>query len=223
MMRHRSFLLASCLALNACEDESARVPADEPLCSDRRDPSAFFCDPNRERIASTRALALLRQEYPGARIYVMEDGDGDRTLNVDGEQDSWSFWLRDENGTWLSANVTASGEVDGEEIADAGCDGAPFEPLDSRRAVHEALAAFEAEVGSFVHGNLSLTQNVCGHSSLPEVHHVLIRPRADDAGEDGSYYARFRHDHSFIDLVGPCLWPASLEECLAGVVVDPEE
>jgi hypothetical protein len=222
MTRHRSFLLALCLAPNACCDESASRPSEETLCGEERDPHGFFCDPNEERIDSTRALALLREEYPGAQIYVMDGGGSAGTLNVDGEDQSWSFWLTDEKGTWITAGVTASGDVDGEEIADARCDGAPFEPLDSRRAVHQAVAAFEAEVGIFMHGNLFLDQDVCGHTPLPEAHHVLLYPRSDDA-DLGTYYARFRHDQSFIDLVGPCLWPFSLDECLAGVVDEPEE
>jgi hypothetical protein len=223
MTRHRPYLLPLWLALNACEDEGASVAADDTLCGEERDPHDSFCDPSVERMDSTRALAVLREEYPGAKIYVMDGGAGGGTLNVDGEDDRWSFWLTERDGTWVSASVSANGDVEGEEIDDAGCDGAPFEPLDSRRAVHEAIAAFEAKVGPFVHGNLFLSQNVCGHELLPEAHYVLIYPRAEDAGEGGSYYARFRHDHSFIDLVGPCQWPSSFDECLAGVVVEPEE
>jgi hypothetical protein len=221
MPRTRPLSLALCLALNACNDERASVPVDESLCSEERDPLAFFCDPNEERIDSTRALALLRDEYPGAQIYVMDGGGGGGTLNVDGEDTYWSFWLTDQDGTWISARVNADGDVRGEEIADASCDGAPFEPLDSRRAVHQAVAAFEARVGSFKEGNLFLVQNVCGHEPLPEVHHVLFYARVEDLSI-GKYYARFRHDRSFIDLVGPCQG-TSLEECLAGVVVEPDE
>ena len=220
MTWHRSFLLASFLALNACEDERASVTSDETLCSEERGPYGF-CDPSEERITSTRALVLLREEYPGAQIYVMDGGGGGGTLNVDGEDDYWSFWLTDQDGTWISASVTADGEVEGEEIVDADCDGAPFEPLDSRRAVHQAVAAFEARVGLFKEGNLFLVQNVCGHQPMPEVHHVLFYPRVEDVSL-GDYYARFRHDRSFIDLVGPCQ-ETSLEECLAGVVVEPDE
>lgn len=222
-MQQRSFTLALCLTLHACADENTGDASDEPLCNEQRDPNSFFCAPGRELIDSTRARALLRETYPGAQIYVMNGGGGGGTLNVDGEDDSWSFWLTDENGTWISAGVLANGEVDGEEVDDFDCDGAPFEPLDSRRAVHEAVAAFDAQVGFYQHGNLFLTQNACGHEPLPEAHYVLFYPRADDAGGGGSYYARFRHDHSFIDLVGPCPGPLSLDECLAGVVVEPEE
>jgi hypothetical protein len=221
MTRYRSLLLASCLALNACEGERASVAPDETLCSEERDLYGIFCDPDTERITSTRALALLREEYPGAQIYVMDGGGGGGTLNVDGEDDYWSFWLTDRDGTWISAGVYADGVVDAEEITDVDCNGAPFEPLDSRRAVQQAVAAFEARVGLFQHGNLFLVQNVCGHQPLPEVHHVLFFPRVEDASV-GDYYARFRHDRSFIDLVGPCQG-TSLEECLAGVVVEPEE
>jgi hypothetical protein len=223
MTLNRPFLLASCLALKACDDARAGDPVDVTLCSEERDHIEIFCGPGTERIDSTRAFALLREEYPGAKIYTMDGGGGGGTLNVDGEDDSWSFWLTDENETWISASVRANGDVEGEEIDDANCDGAPFEPLDSRRATHEAIAAFDAKVRFFEHGNLFLRQNVCGHEPLPEAHYVLIYPRADDASESGSYYARFRHDSSFIDLVGPCLWPLSFDECLAGVVVEPEE
>jgi hypothetical protein len=222
MARHRSFLLTLSLALIACGDESSSGGSDQPLCGEERDPYGFFCGPSEERIDSTRALALLREAYPGALIYLMKGGGGDGTLNVDGEDGSWSFWLTDRDGTWISATVDASGDVGGEELVDASCGGAPFEPLASRHAVHQAVAAFEAEVGTFSHGNLFLEQNVCGHVSLPDVHHVLLSPRVDDAGFEGDYYARFRYDRSFIDLVGPCP-TRSLEECLAGVVVEPEE
>jgi hypothetical protein len=220
MPHTRSLSLALCLALNACGDERASVPVDESLCTEERDHP--FCDSDTKRIDSSRAVALLREAYPGAKIYGMDAGGGG-TLNVDGENDSWSFWLTDESGTWISASVLANGDVDGDEIDDADCDGAPFEPLDSRRAVHEAIAAFNAKVGSYRGGNIFLRQNVCGFEWLPEAHYVLIVPRAGDASYgDADYYARFRHDRTFIDLVGPCDG-TSLEECLAGVVVEPEE
>lgn len=224
MTRYRTASLALCLALNACGDDDAATGGmdDATLCSEERDHDEAFCGPDEERIDSTRALALLRERYPGARIYSME-GSSDSALNVDGEDSSWSFLLTDLDGTWFTAGVRANGDVDGEELDDARCDGAPFEPLDSRRAVHQAVAAFDAKVGFFAHGYLRLGQNVCGHEPLPEAHYVRLSPRADDAGRSDRYFARFRHDQSFIDLVGPCPWPSSLDDCLAGVVVEPEE
>jgi hypothetical protein len=223
MVQLRTPILLLTLALAACVDASAADErADPSLCSEERDAHWQFCNPDEERIDSTEALALLEQRFPAAEIYVTSSRS---TLNVDGRDTRWNYVLRSEAGAWLSVDVYASAEIEAGEV-DADCAGEPFEPLDSRRAVHEAIARLEERAVAVTHqaGELSLDQNTCGSDLRPEAHYVqfLIRP-STDAGEPGDYYfARFRHDGSFIDLIGPCA-DRDLSNCLDGIVVEPGE
>lgn len=223
MVQLRTLMLVPTLALAACVEASAvDERADPSLCSEERDTLWPFCDPDEERIDSTEALALLKQRFPAAEIYATSSRS---TLNVDGRDTRWNYVLRSEAGTWLSVDVYASGELEAGEV-DADCAGEPFEPLDSRRAVHEAIARLEERAAPFTHqaGELSLAQDTCGSDLRPEAHYVQfhIRP-STDAGEPGDYYfARFRHDGSFIDLAGPCA-DRCLSNCLDGIVVEPDE
>lgn len=213
------------LALTACADarEQAMDP-DESFCTPERDDDDddYYCSGD-EKIASTEALALLRMQLPDCEIYTMLATSGE-WLNADGEATSWAFLLKSKRGEWYSTEVEASGEVVSEELG-GNCDAMPFEPLDSRRAMHEAIAHFEEQVGTFTHevASLSLWQTVCGTLELPEAHYIdftMSERTSDDLSE--SYYARFRYDGSFIDLIGPCQG-TTLAECLAGVIVEPEE
>lgn len=222
IMALRTLILLPCFALTACVEANTLEGREAPsLCTEDRDVNGIFCAPDEARLDSIEALALLRQRFPGSAIYVMRNSVG--ALNVDGQDTSWEFTLRSEAGEWLSAGVYAEGEVASEAI-EHDCAGTPFEPLDSRRAVHEAIARIEERIERFTHelGSLHLSQDVCGYEGRPEAHYVRLGIASSSAGiEPGEYYARFRHDGSYIDFIGPC--PPDLTECLAGVVLEPDE
>lgn len=211
------------LALAACVDaRDEAMDTDESLCTPERDDDGYFCSGD-EKISSIDALALLRMELPDCEIYTLIASEGE-ALNADGEATSWIVVLRSKQGAWYETEVEASGEVLSEEVG-FHCNGMPFEPPDSRRVMHQAIARFDEQVGMFTHqvASLSLWQTVCGSLELPESHSVELSMRERTSGGlSESYYARFRYDGSFIDLIGPCQG-TQLAECLAGVVVEPEE
>jgi hypothetical protein len=79
---------------------------------------------------------------------------------------------------------------------DADCTGEPLEPLDSRRAVHEAIARLEERAAPFTHqaGDLFLDQNTCGWNLRPEAHyvHISVGPSTDAGVPGDHFFARFR-------------------------------